>query len=58
MSNQSNTVLLSAKVVAPAVRDLDLGITMISDTVVRLPYGSLRMHQTSPRAVLPTAARS
>jgi hypothetical protein len=52
MSNQSNTTaLLSSKVVAPAVRDLDLGIALISDTVVRLPFGSMRMHASAPRAV-------
>jgi hypothetical protein len=52
MSNQSNTTaLLSAKVVAPAVRQLDLGIALIADTTVRIPYGSMRMHARSPRLV-------
>ncbi len=52
MSNQRNTVaLLAAKVVAPAARELDLGIAVVTDTTVRIPYGSMRMHQRAPRIV-------
>lgn len=52
MSNQRNTVeLLAAKVAAPAVRHLDLGIVSVADTTVRMPYGSMRMHQRAPRIV-------
>jgi hypothetical protein len=52
MSNQLNTVeVLAAKVVAPAVRELDLGIAIVANTTVRMPYGSMRMHQRAPRVV-------
>ena len=52
MSNQRNTVeLLAAKVVAPAVRELDLAIVPINDTTVCTPYGSMRMNARAPRPV-------
>jgi hypothetical protein len=52
MSNQLKTAdVLAAKIVAPAVRHLDLGVALVVDTTVRIPYGSMRMHARSPRAV-------
>ena len=59
MSNQANTAaLVSGKVAAPAVRDLDLGIVLINDTTVGTPWGSMRMHQRAPRSLQSNAARS
>lgn len=53
MSNQRNTVeVLTAKVVAPSVRELDLAISVIPDTTVRILYGTMRMHQRAPRIVI------
>lgn len=58
MSNLNPTVALrSAKVSAPAVQDLDLNIVLINDTVVRLPFGSMRMHANAPRTVKTNAAQ-